>query len=118
MKERRTTVARVAGLAESLASAMRRRQQGREPRVLLYDAGGNPRLLSPEAPAHGPLVDAADRLIELAAFPAAAPAEVEVDAASAPEAERDAAERLAEQELAAVQGDIELDARPGADAER
>jgi hypothetical protein len=37
------------GLAEGVATAVRRRQREREPRVLLYSAPGDPRVLAPGA---------------------------------------------------------------------
>lgn len=65
MKERRGPVGRVGELAAGLAAAARRRQQEREPRVLVYDAAGNGRALTPADPRHGPLLETGEALIEL-----------------------------------------------------
>lgn len=65
MKERRGTVARLAGLAEGVAAAARRRQRERSPRVTLYDDEGQPRLLEADAPAFDRIVAAAERMLEL-----------------------------------------------------
>jgi hypothetical protein len=65
VRQRRGTVGRVTGLAESVAAAVRRRQQERDPRVLLYDASGYPRVLPPDAEAHAELVAVAARMVEL-----------------------------------------------------
>ena len=67
MKERRGTVARLAGLAEGVAAASRRRQRERSPRVILYDAEGHSRLLDPGTTAFEPIVTAAERMVEAAA---------------------------------------------------
>jgi len=66
MKERRGTVARLAGLAEGVAAAARRRQRERAPRVILYDAEGHARLLSVDDSAFDNVVGAAERMLELA----------------------------------------------------
>jgi hypothetical protein len=66
VKERRG-VGRLAGLAEGVAAAARRRQRERVPRVLLYDEEGHPRPLSPDVPAFEEIVAAAERMLELAA---------------------------------------------------
>ena len=65
MKERRGTVARLAGLAEGVAAAARRRQRERTPRVLFYDAAGQPRLLGAGDPAFDAVVAPAERMLEL-----------------------------------------------------
>ena len=65
MKERRSTVSRLTGLAEGMAASARRRQRDRAPRVLLYDPEGHPTMLSPEAPGFDDIVGAAARMIEL-----------------------------------------------------
>ena len=67
MKERRGTVARLAGLAEGVAAAARRRQRERAPRVTLYDAEGGVRRLPPDADAFEEIVSAAERMLELGA---------------------------------------------------
>ena len=66
MKERRGPIGQVSGLADSIAGAVRRRQQRREPRVVLYDAAGHPEVLGPSAPGRAELVDVAQRVLVLA----------------------------------------------------
>ena len=66
MKERRGTVARLAGLAEGVAAASRRRQRDRAPRVSLYDADGHPRLLGPDTRAFEEVLDVAERMLAAA----------------------------------------------------
>jgi hypothetical protein len=53
------------GLTGSVAAAVRRRQQDREPRVVLYNATGQPRVLAPGAAGYEGLLDTADQLIRL-----------------------------------------------------
>lgn len=65
MKERRGAVARATGIAESVAAAVRRRQQARLPRVLLYDRAGEPTLLRPQDAGYDEVVAAAELLVEL-----------------------------------------------------
>lgn len=68
MKDRpKGPLARAAGIAEGVASAMRRMQREREPRVLLYDESGYARLLQPEARGQARALDAASRMVELVA---------------------------------------------------
>ena len=67
MKERRGAVARLAGLAEGVAGAARRRQRERAPRVTLYDSEGQPRRLEPGGTAFEQIVSAAEEMLELAA---------------------------------------------------
>jgi hypothetical protein len=55
-----------AKIADTITGTMRRRQRDREPRVLLYDADGRPRTLSPSDDAHAAIVDAAQKLVVLA----------------------------------------------------
>jgi hypothetical protein len=55
-----------AKIADTIGGAMRRRQRDREPRVLLYDAAGHPRLLSPDDEAHAGVVEVAEKLVVLA----------------------------------------------------
>ncbi len=69
MKDRSSAVGRATGLAESVAAAVRRRQQAREPRVLLYDEKGDPRLLPPDAPGHDAVLAMAELLVELVTEP-------------------------------------------------
>ena len=70
MKEQRKgALGRVGDLAETLAAGTKRRQQAREPRVLLYDDAGEPHVLHPGMKARDELVDTAERMVELAARP-------------------------------------------------
>ncbi len=57
------------GLTGSVAAAVRRRQQDREPRVVLYNAAGHPRVLPPAAAGYDALLDTADQLIRLTSAP-------------------------------------------------
>jgi len=70
VKERRSTARRASGIAGSVAAAVRRRQQAREPRILLYDATGEPRLLRSGAHGYDEVLAAAELLVELVADPA------------------------------------------------
>ena len=63
MKEQRGPVARIA---DTISGTVRRRQRAREPRVLLYDADGHPRLVAAGSDAHATLVATAERLIDAA----------------------------------------------------
>jgi hypothetical protein len=66
MKERaRGPIGRATDLAEGVAAAVRRIQRDREPRVLLYDAEGIPRLLQPESRGYDRVLDACERMVEL-----------------------------------------------------
>ena len=65
MSGERRRPGRSARLAGNVAAAVRRRQQEREPRVVLYDAAGHPRVLPPGASGYDRLVDLADELIAL-----------------------------------------------------
>ena len=67
MRERpRGAMARATAVAEGVAGAMRRRQRERGPRVTLYLAPGEPRLLAPGAKGHDELLDVVERMVELA----------------------------------------------------
>lgn len=65
MKERRGAVGRATGIAAGVAAAVRRRQQAREPRILLYDHTGEPRLLKPDDPGFDAVLAAAELIVEL-----------------------------------------------------
>jgi hypothetical protein len=69
MKEQRKGLGRVGDLAESLAAGARRRQMAREPRVLLYDDAGEPRVLHAGMKGRDELVEIAERMVDLAAKP-------------------------------------------------
>ena len=77
MKERGGAVARALGLATEAAAAVRRRQQLRAPRVVLYDAAGHPRLVSPGSETHVELVETASELALLAFDGSPPPEDVE-----------------------------------------
>jgi hypothetical protein len=63
-KERKGPLGAMAGLAEDLVAGMRRRQQEREPRVVVYDAAGHPRVI-PEGEDRDRMLDLADELVSL-----------------------------------------------------
>ena len=67
MKERRGPIGQVAGIAEEIAAAVRRRQREREPRIALYDAAGHPRVIPPDSPGHAAVLGVAEALVELTA---------------------------------------------------
>lgn len=73
MKERRGPVGRVTGLAESVGDALRRRQQRREPRIVLYDAAGHARVVAADAAGAADLLATSARLVALAAEDPEAP---------------------------------------------
>lgn len=60
-------VARATAVAEGVAAAVRRRQREREPRVVLYAAPGDPRLLAPGSKGHDRILDIAEEMVELVA---------------------------------------------------
>ena len=70
MKERKGPFGlMVGGIVDSVVQTARRRAQDREPRALVYDASGRPRLLKPGEPGRDELVEAGARLIELVGTP-------------------------------------------------
>jgi hypothetical protein len=67
VKERpKGAVARATAVAEGVAGAVRRRQRERGPRILLYVAPGEPRLLAPGAKGHDELIDLAEEMVGVA----------------------------------------------------
>jgi hypothetical protein len=64
MKERQDSLA--ARIAGTIAGGVRRRQQEREPRALVYDESGEPRVVAPGTEAHARLVETAEALVEIA----------------------------------------------------
>lgn len=64
---RKGAIGRATGIAEGVAAAVRRRQQAREPRVLLYDSAGHPRLLRPDAPERERILELAGELVAMTA---------------------------------------------------
>ncbi len=66
MKEKKGPVGRAVGaVAQGIAGAARRRAEQRQPRVLVYGADGDGRLVEPGTLEHEQLVDTAARLIAL-----------------------------------------------------
>jgi hypothetical protein len=64
VKERQDSLA--ARIADTISGGVRRRQQEREPRALVYDAGGEPHLVPPASEAHAALVETAEVLVATA----------------------------------------------------
>lgn len=65
MKDRRGALGRATELAESVVAGVRRRQQARVPKVLLYDGQGLPRTLDPGSDAAERILATADAMILL-----------------------------------------------------
>ena len=63
MKERQDSLA--ARIAGTIAGGVRRRQQDRTPRALVYDAAGEPRVVAPGSDAQVALIEAAEALVDL-----------------------------------------------------
>ena len=63
MKDRKGPVGRAADLAAGFAAAARRSRAQREPKVVVYDAGGHGRVLTPADEAYEPLLAAGRELI-------------------------------------------------------
>ena len=68
-EQRKGALGRVGDLAETLAAGAKRRQQAREPRVLVYDEQGEPRVLHAGMKGRDEMVEMAERMVELAATP-------------------------------------------------
>jgi hypothetical protein len=64
VKERQDSIA--ARIAGTIAGGVRRRQQEREPRALVYDERGEPRVIAPGSEEHGGLVESAEALVDIA----------------------------------------------------
>ena len=75
MKDRKGPAGRVSGLADGVAAAVRRRQQAREPRIVLFGSDRRPRVLAPGDEAHADLVEVAGRMIDLVTAEVGAQAE-------------------------------------------
>ena len=101
MKERKGPFGvMVGGIVDSVVQTARRRAQDREPRALIYDASGRPRLLRQGDDGRDALIEAGGRLIELVGPAApAANGDGEPDAGDVAAAE---AETEAEAEAAGV----------------
>jgi len=68
-EQRKGPLARVGDIAETLAAGAKRRQLAREPRVLLFDEAGEPRVLDPGMKGRDELVETAERMVSLAEKP-------------------------------------------------
>ena len=66
MSERRTPLERVTGLAGGVAASVRRLQEAREPRVVVYERHGHARVLPPTAAGRDEIVAVAEQLLALA----------------------------------------------------
>ena len=64
MKERQDSIA--ARIAGTIAGGVRRRQQERVPRALVYDSAGDPRVVPPGSEAQAALIATAERIVEIA----------------------------------------------------
>lgn len=120
MKERKGPFGMmVGGIVDSVVQTARRRAQDREPRALVYDASGRPRLVRADAPGREELIAAAALLIELAGpRPPEVVEDDEGDAGLAADAEADPevaadAEAAAEAEVQADAADAGADDDPG-----
>jgi hypothetical protein len=65
MRDQRSSIA--ARIADTITGGVRRRQRGREPRALVFNAAGEPRIVSPGSEEQASLIQAAEDLIDLAA---------------------------------------------------
>jgi hypothetical protein len=63
-KERKGPLGAVAGLAEDVVAGMRRRQEEREPRGVVYDSAGHSRVV-PDGVERAQILDVADEMIDL-----------------------------------------------------
>lgn len=66
-EQRKGALGRVGDIAETLAAGAKRRQQAREPRVLIHDDAGEPRVLQPGMKGRDEIVEVAEQMIEVAA---------------------------------------------------
>jgi hypothetical protein len=64
VKERQDSIA--ARIAGTIAGGVRRRQQDRTPRALVYDAAGEPRIVPAGSEAQAGLIEAAEALVGIA----------------------------------------------------
>ena len=63
-KERKGPLGAVAGIAEDVVAGMRRRQEERDPRVVIYDAAGHSRVVA-DGVDRERILDVADEMIDL-----------------------------------------------------
>lgn len=73
MKDQRSSIA--ARIADTITGGVRRRAREREPRAVVYDAAGEPRIVPAGSDEQAELIDAAARVIELADDPGEPPAD-------------------------------------------
>ena len=107
MKERKGPFGlMVGGIVDSVVQTARRRAQDREPRALIYDAAGRPRLLKQGEDGRDELVETGGRLIELVGVTAA-------NGADADDADADDADHVADPDA----GDPDADDVAAAEAE-
>jgi hypothetical protein len=64
-ERRRGPIGRATGIAESMGATVRRLQRDREPRVLVYDPSGEPRLLQPASRGYDRVIDVCERMVTL-----------------------------------------------------
>ena len=64
MRARRGPLGRLGAVADSVSAGLRRRQESREPRVVVYDASGHARVLAPGADGRQRTIEAAERLLD------------------------------------------------------
>ena len=62
MKDRQDSIA--ARIAGTIAGGVRRRQQDRTPRALVYDASGEPRVVPPGSDEQSALIEAAEAVVD------------------------------------------------------
>jgi hypothetical protein len=63
VKERKGVLGRATDLAEGVVAGVRRRQQARAPKVLLYDEHGRPRMLDDDVEAAKALIETAQEMV-------------------------------------------------------
>jgi hypothetical protein len=68
-EQRKGPLGRVGNFAETLAAGAKRRQMAREPRVLVYNDAGEPRVLHPGMKGRDELVEIAESMVGFAEKP-------------------------------------------------
>lgn len=64
MRDQRSSIA--ARIADTITGGVRRRQREREPRAVVYDPAGEPRIVPAGSDEQAALIEAAETLIDLA----------------------------------------------------
>ena len=83
MRDQRSSIA--ARIADTISGGVRRRQREREPRAVVYDASGEPRIVPAGGEERASLIEAAEKLIDLSGASEAAPdADPDPDSAAPP----------------------------------